>query len=183
MHPPFRFVNFTYQNLITRIFLSQFTYKVNMQLSIYDCFNFSATCPDSYSSFQGSCYKIYSTVRTNSDARDECTREGGHLVDVTTQEEQDYLAEILTAAGSDDVWLGLTGSEDHAPLFWTDGSPLNFTAWDSNGRNKGETCVKMNIAENYKWGDKSCSHSTGYVCEFESKSSYVTVDILKKWST
>ena len=93
-------------------------------------------------------------------------------MDIKTQEEQDYLDTILSAVGSGDVWVGLTGSEDNAPLYWTDGSPLNFTAWDLHGRNKGGTCVRMNRDDNYRWGDQICSHFYGYVCEFESKLSF-----------
>ena len=90
-------------------------------------------------------------------------------MDITTQEEQDYLAGILSAAGSGDVWIGLTGSEYHAPLYWTDGTPLNFTAWDTWGRNDGGTCVRMNDGSNYRWGDKGCSTQYGYMCEYECK--------------
>ena len=132
---------------------------------------FLAVCAEGYSSFQDSCYKIYSTTMTNPDARSQCEQEGSHLVDVTTQAEQDYVVGILSAADSNDVWLGLTGSEDYGLLYWTDGSPLDFTAWDSRGRNQGQTCIKMNRADSYKWGDRECSYSAGYLCEFESKSS------------
>ena len=134
----------------------------------------SATCPDGYSSFQDSCYKIYSTGKTNSEARSACTQEGSHLVDIKTQAEQDYLAGILDDVNSGEVWIGLTGSGEGAPLYWTDGTPLDFDAWIplGGGRNDGDggTCIRMNHWFNYRWGDKSCSTDYGYVCEFECKS-------------
>ena len=148
-------------------------YIIKAVLLLLNYFYFSAACPDGCSSFQDSCYKICSNKKTNADAREACTQEGSHLVDIATQEEQDYLVGILSAVDSDDVWLGLTGSALNAPLYWTDGSPLNFTAWDKWGRNQGEICVRMTKLFTYKWGDKGCSYSNGYVCEFECKSSHV----------
>ena len=88
-------------------------------------------------------------------------------MDITTQEEQTYLAGILANESSDDVWIGLTSSAKFKPLFWSDGSALNFTAWDINGRNENERCVRMIRLHNYKWGDRPCSIKFGYVCEFE----------------
>ena len=89
--------------------------------------------------------------------------------DITTQAEQDYLVGILDAVNSGDVWIGLTGSGTNAPLFWTDGSALNFTAWGGSGRDEGSICVRMNDGANYRWGGKSCSYNYGYVCEYECK--------------
>ena len=88
-------------------------------------------------------------------------------MDITRQEEQTYLAGILTNENSNDVWIGLTSSAKNKPLFWSDGSALNFTAWDKDGRNENERCVRMVRANNYKWGDRRCSKTFGYVCEFE----------------
>ena len=137
---------------------------------VTNLFQITGACSNGYSSFQGSCYKIYNTGESNhSEARSACTQEGSHLVDITTQEEQDYLAEILDAVNSSDVWIGLTGSGTNAPLYWTDGTPLDFTAWDDIGRNEGGTCVRMNDEFNYRWGDRSCSTEYGYMCEYECK--------------
>ena len=109
------------------------------------------------------------------DAAQSCIDEfeAGHLVDITTQEEQNYLAKILTEKRSDDVWIGLTSTAKSEPLFWSDGSAPNFTAWDIDGngvRNEDEKCVRMRADRNYKWDDRSCTeYDFGYVCEFQRK--------------
>ena len=136
---------------------------------IYCYVTFSGACSNGYSSFQSSCYKRYSSGKSNSEAREACAQEGSHLVDITTQAEQDYLVGILDAVNSGDVWIGLTGSKTGGPLFWTDGSPLNFTAWGGGGRDEGSTCVRMNDYNDYEWGDKSCSVTYRYMCEYECK--------------
>ena len=139
-------------------------------LSQFYCnFTFSGACSNGYSSFQSSCYKRYTSSKSNSEAREACTQEGSHLVDITTQAEQDHLAGILSDVNSDDVWIGLTGSGKNAPLFWTDGSALDFTAWDSYGRDQGKTCVRMTRRSGYKWGDIWCDTRYSYMCEYECK--------------
>ena len=92
---------------------------------------------------------------------------GGHLVDIDTQEEQDYLAGVLSGQNSSDVWIGLTSSTEGGPLYWSDGSALTFTAWDKYGREQNRSCIRMNGAYNYRWNDKHCDMFLGYVCEFE----------------
>ena len=88
-------------------------------------------------------------------------------MDITTQDEQDFLANTLSTVGSKDVWIGLTSSANSKSLIWTDGSALSFTAWDKNGRDENESCVRMVHYHSYKWGDRPCSTKFGYVCEFE----------------
>ena len=50
---------------------------------------------------------------------------------------------------------------------WTDGSPLDFTIWSSTGRNEKVDCVRLEASESYKWSDRGCSLSFGYICEIE----------------
>ena len=101
-------------------------------------------------------------------------------MDITTQAEQNYLAGLLDAEDSGDVWIGLTGSGTNAPLYWMDGSALDFEAWDFHGRDNGETCVRMTQWSGYNWGDKNCSTKYGFVCELECKSSF-DKNVETKW--
>ena len=52
-------------------------------------------------------------------------------------------------------------------LVWSDGSPIDFTAWTRDGRNEKVDCVRLQASASYRWGDKSCSRSYGYICEIE----------------
>ena len=89
------------------------------------------------------------------------------MEDITTQEEQDYLAGVLSDENSENVWIGLTSSEENRPLYWSDDSALSFTAWNVYGRGRNQSCIRMTRDSNYKWGDTPCERSNGYVCEFE----------------
>ncbi|KAK7498721.1 hypothetical protein BaRGS_00010098, partial [Batillaria attramentaria] len=66
------------------------------------------------------------------------------------------------------VWLGLYGSQS-AGFSWLDGSPVQFTSWDTNqpsGVNADrveEHCVAMD-PQTTKWNDLDCSLHLGYIC-------------------
>ncbi|XP_072036318.1 uncharacterized protein [Amphiura filiformis] len=128
-------------------------------------------CPVDYLTFENSCYKIYTSTASRDGASSTCTAANSHLVDITSQEEQYFLAGKLNSQGSGDAWIGLSSQNNDDPLYWTDDSPLDFEAWDSYGRNDGGTCIRMNDGSNYRWGDKECSTNYRFVCEFELSSS------------
>jgi len=48
-------------------------------------------CSPSWDSFQGACYKHFSTRRSWEDAESQCRNFGGHLATILTPEEQDFI--------------------------------------------------------------------------------------------
>ena len=49
---------------------------------------------------------------------------------------------------------------------WSDGTPLNFTGWDSdepNNINGNEDCI--NISSDGTWNDMPCAEGLYYICE------------------
>lgn len=48
-------------------------------------------CGPGWDSFQGSCYKHFSTRRSWEDAELQCRHYGGHLANILTPEEQDFI--------------------------------------------------------------------------------------------
>ncbi|XP_072037188.1 uncharacterized protein [Amphiura filiformis] len=124
-------------------------------------------CPADYLSFQNSCYKIHTSTASRDDASKTCTAANSHLVDITSQEEQDFLVGQLTSQGDGSAWIGLSSQNTNDPLYWTDSSPLDFEAWDSDGREEGGTCIRMSKWSNYEWDDRTCSKVYRFFCEFE----------------
>ncbi|XP_072016750.1 snaclec purpureotin subunit beta-like [Amphiura filiformis] len=132
-------------------------------------------CPEDYIPFENSCYKIYSSMVSRDAASRACTAANSHLVDITSQEEQDFLAGKLDSQGSGDAWIGLSSQNISGPLYWTDGSPLDFEAWTFVGRNDGGTCIRMS-AWTGKWGDRPCDTKYRFVCEFEKNNCTLGTD-------
>ncbi|KIH65062.1 lectin C-type domain protein [Ancylostoma duodenale] len=57
---------------------------------------------------------------------------GGHLVSIHSEEENDFVADIIGHDKKFHTWIGLQRTEDHDVWRWTDGSAVNFTAWYTN---------------------------------------------------
>ena len=139
---------------------------------------FIDNCPDEYTKFQRSCYKVNSANPvTRSNAADICSADDAHLVDITSAEEQDFVAQLVSndptmnakTPGSDfsGAWIGLMN------IFqWSDGAPLVYTAWAHGGRFYGTdepnvNCVRMDSHNEYQWGDRDCETMFNFVCEKE----------------
>ena len=146
------------------IFLSSEKSKTLSTLFHFDFLFICIGCPSDYWAFGDSCYQIVKDAATNrNDAAAACGSQG-HLVNIATEEEQTYLAGILKASDSNDVWIGFS------QMTWSDDSELGYTAWyDPNGGSVPAECVHMTRAYNYQWGSGGCEDLKGFVCEFEGR--------------
>ena len=135
-------------------------------------------CPGGYQQFGDSCYKAYSKPVTWSDAASACASDNAHLADITSQAEQNFVAELIQGAGGSsrrpkDIWFGLAAHEPGGELLWSDGSSLDFAAWEGGsyetGRNEDVDCVRMKTKRDFKWADKRCDDTLRYICEIEGK--------------
>ncbi|NWY74442.1 PGCB protein, partial [Erithacus rubecula] len=57
------------------------------------------SCSPGWDSFQGSCYKHFSTRRSWEDAESQCRHYGGHLATILTPEEQDFINGRMESLG------------------------------------------------------------------------------------
>lgn len=126
--------------------------------------------------FEGHTYQIFKDKCEWKKARDKCEAKGGHLVTITSREEQRFV-EMLN--GQNNVlWIGLrkdldgnwnwvTG-EELAYQHWASGEPNNYVTSVYEGENSG--------AVRPEWNDYHESNTAdiyGYICEWDS----ITVDV------
>lgn len=88
------------------------------------------------------------------EARSFARGAGGHLVSITSEEEQQFLADHFGSAGW--VWIGLVRAEEG--WRWTTGEPVTYTNWASGEPNNYEGCnpeneVVMNWDSAGDWND------------------------------
>ncbi|XP_033115546.1 C-type mannose receptor 2-like [Anneissia japonica] len=103
------------------------------------------------------------------DAEGLCAKEGGTLVTITSQEEQDFIsvrADILRA----EMWIGLHDTATKGKFEWIDGSSLSFTNWapgEPNEAGSGEDCVSLvsRYSRVGMWNDLSCDRHQPYICK------------------
>lgn len=86
----------------------------------------SAFIPDDAVTFNGHTYKIFEQALSWNDAKAYCESLGGHLVSITSQEEQDFLtAYSNTLDGSGYIWIGMQRPWE----YWVTGEPVTYTNW------------------------------------------------------
>ncbi|XP_072047592.1 uncharacterized protein [Amphiura filiformis] len=126
---------------------------------------FQGKCPNA---FQNSCYKVLDESLTRTEAHRACTSDGGHLADITSLEEQEFIVSILKASGGGDAWFGLLKDPDaEESLVWSDGSPLIPETWQDIDTNENTICMRLRRFSGYGWGDMTCDEEIKFVCEIE----------------
>ncbi|XP_059191054.1 asialoglycoprotein receptor 1-like [Centropristis striata] len=79
-------------------------------------------CPDEWMKFAKSCYWMSTSEKVWSNSRRECETRGGHLVIISSLEEQEFISSF-----NQNVWIGLTDEESEDNWKWVDGSAASTT--------------------------------------------------------
>ena len=111
-------------------------------------------------------------------ARDDCRSRGGDLASIHNAAEnaEAFALHVERSLPSEQsTWLGLTDAADEGHWVWSDGTPLDYEAWnDGEPNNHGgdEDCAGFwagRGASNSMWDDmygtESCSHPLPYICK------------------
>jgi hypothetical protein len=135
--------------------------------------------------FAGHCYYRNSTPVTWSAARAACMAlsAGGHLVTITSQEEQDFVWGLATMM---DAWIGatdglmdnqggngtasawITGEDISQYNGWASGEPNNYQKDCPGGGTCFEHCGFMWVDTQGKWNDDVCGYEKSYICEWDT---------------
>ena len=112
----------------------------------------------------GRCLAAFSTSFTRSEAEAHCQARFGHLVAISSAEENDAVA---TVSGSVDMWIGYSDSSEEGLFVWSSHEGHHFEAWnpgEPNDTGGSEDCVEIR-GDNDLWNDISCDSTQGFVCE------------------
>ena len=83
-------------------------------------------------------YALYDIKLTWTDAQAYCESLGGHLATIRTREEQEAISAIILESDAEAYWLG-GRRNDSGAWMWLDGSEWNFTNWDTEHGQNGES--------------------------------------------
>lgn len=117
--------------------------------------------------FNGHYYQVITTELTWEQAELQCELKGGHLVTITSQEEQDF---VYGLTGEDDAWLG--GKYVNGKWTWITGEAFSYTNWNPDQPSGGVDYLQFWDGEG-KWDD-CWDVEKIYVCEWDSAEAYTT---------
>lgn len=85
--------------------------------------------PEDAVEYNGHYYKLYHNTKISwTDSKLECEKMGGHLVTITSQEEQNFITSLLKSAQNNSYWLGGYRAENNT-WEWVTGEKFTFSNW------------------------------------------------------
>ena len=123
--------------------------------------------PEGAIQFNGHTYYRYTTEMTWRNARTYCESNFGHLVTITSDEEQAFLQSNFTGA----FWIGVTYEAVEEQRKWITGETLNYSRFsgDPNNFARAGVCAVM---RNDRWNNGSWDFADNtvvqaFVCEWD----------------
>ncbi|MBW2037054.1 MAG: C-type lectin domain-containing protein [Deltaproteobacteria bacterium] len=110
-----------------------------------------------------------------------CSNLGGHLVTISSEEENQRVTELQVAVGGNGIWIGLTDAAREGSWVWITGEPVTYTNWWKGQPDDCwgiEDCAHIEpVGEIFciwRWNDLNCGATArlsgypfGYVCEYD----------------
>ncbi|WP_270505601.1 lectin-like protein [Eubacterium limosum] len=130
--------------------------------------------------FQGNKYMLMEDAFGWKDAKSKCEELGGHLVTITSESEQNIVADLLKKGQRISYAMGMTDEKEEGVYKWVTGEKYSFSNWapsEPNNHNDNENASLIynqsgyggeQIAYHGSWNDTAISTITGYICEIEN---------------
>lgn len=118
--------------------------------------------------FNGHIYKVFTELRSWDDAKSYCESLGGHLVTVTSAEEDAAVYSYLIRNGGKNCYLGASDTQTEGVWKWVTGERWNYANWspaEPNGKTAQNWLGYFNIYENGKWDD--INGKQWFICEWD----------------
>lgn len=85
----------------------------------------------------GSIYSVYEDSLSWTDAKKFCEDIGGHLVTITSEEEQNFVVDLISDHNKDLFWIGLNDTVTDGKWEWVTGEDVVYTNWSSTEPSNG----------------------------------------------
>jgi len=120
--------------------------------------------------FENHYYQLFSIELTWSDAKDYCESLAGHLVTITSEEENSFV-DTLTQGNS--IWIGFTDEQIEGEWAWVTNEPVTYVNWNQGEPNdafSGEDYAELLPFDgwNDNGGPADPDYSIFFVCEWSS---------------
>lgn len=141
----------------------------------------AAAIPSDATTYKGHSYKRYDLSMTWTEAKAYCEKLGGHLVTITSAEEQSVIDLIAYVGKKSYYWIGLYDDGSNRNWKWVTGESLKYTNWmPTEPNNDFQTKVMLN--QSGRWIDNPNEgdgvpwnlENIGFICEWDYASGKVT---------
>jgi len=114
--------------------------------------------------FGGHAYYFCASNKRFGEASDACEAMGGHLVTITSSDEDEFVHGLVTSG--QDIWIGLTDKDSEGAFYWVNGESYTYTNWGEGQPDDswGEDCVEKYGGSGF-WNDNDCKQKNSFVCE------------------
>ncbi len=152
--------------------------------------------------FEGHVYQVFDDSMTWEEANSLCAEKGGYLATITSEEEQNFLMNLLQSHTKNFYWIGGTDSEKEGTWKWITGEEWTYENWlsgqpdnhsDTDNRSEDYLALerlKKGWNDLQNAGDSSGSSKItngGYICEWgdieSEKASYTLVDAVRQYTS
>jgi len=126
--------------------------------------------------FRGHTYACFNNAASWEDAEKYCESLGGHLVTITTKEENDAVWAYVKDKGNQSVFIGLSDTEEEGKWQWVTGEQVTYTKWtkgEPNAYTESENYAEYAFnVDNGEWNDfrfdvHNSDDVTSYICEWD----------------
>ena len=133
--------------------------------------------------YDGRKYEVYSNIVDWHTAYNLCKQKGGHLVTISSSDENSAIINSIKGLSNDRYWIGITDVGSEGEWNWVTGEAGAYSNWNSGEPNNdgGMEDYGEIIADSGKWNDMAgyyCIHrNIGFICEYETETSIILGDV------
>ena len=128
-----------------------------------------------FAAYKGNLYAFINKSLLWTEAKEFCEKNGGHLITILDQEENDVAAQLVRKYGCNYTAIGYTDEGDEGNWRWVTGEPAGYTNWNpgepNNSFGRGQDFGYMYSSG--KWDDGYSDKRTPFLCEWEKKDKLV----------
>ncbi|MBN1797723.1 MAG: caspase family protein [Spirochaetales bacterium] len=140
--------------------------------------------------YGGHTYYISKQRETWQEAKKICEQNGGHLVTITSSEENNAIINVIKSYKPNaNIWIGFTDIDSEGRWKWVTGERTSYTKWDQHqpdngGGNYQEDCAAIMVILEYwvkniySWNDAPANDKNLFILEMED-SQNTTVSTIK----
>ncbi|XP_067405070.1 killer cell lectin-like receptor subfamily B member 1B allele C [Emydura macquarii macquarii] len=120
-------------------------------------------CPRDWQLHGDKCYWLSKEHKAWTGSREDCSQKSSRMLVIQTQEEMDFIQDVIR--GANQVWTGLKVTPPERTWTWVDGSRLDQTLFQVLGSAEGSSCGTLKGSRIHS---ETCDAELKWICQKEA---------------